>query len=98
MPPRCAPGVDSPDERCAATDLNLAEREIVCHDNTMPGRCAFENFARTSMDGMMASFVTFPDRGPVVSVISNIWFADTASLVLKIAPAFAEPRKSPARK
>ena len=42
--------------------------------------------------------MTFPERGIVVAVTSNISYADTSSLALKIAQAFAEQGKSPARK
>ena len=52
----------------------------------------------TSLGGMVASLMTFPERGIVVSVTSNISYADTESLALKIAQAFAEQAKSPARK
>jgi hypothetical protein len=34
--------------------------------------------------------MTFPERGIVVSVTSNISFADTSALALSIAQAFAE--------
>ena len=47
---------------------------------------------------MVASFMTFPEYGIVVSVTSNISYADTYSLAVKIAQAFAEQPKSPARK
>jgi CubicO group peptidase (beta-lactamase class C family) len=50
------------------------------------------------MGGMVASFMTFPEHGLVVSVTSNISFADTSSLAVRIAQAFAEQAKSPARK
>jgi hypothetical protein len=53
---------------------------------------------RELMGGMVASFMTFPERGLVVSVTSNISYADTFSLAVKIAQAFAEQRRSPARK
>jgi CubicO group peptidase (beta-lactamase class C family) len=43
--------------------------------------------------GGSTSFITFPERGIVVAVTSNISFADTSSLALKIAKAFAEPGK-----
>jgi serine beta-lactamase-like protein LACTB, mitochondrial len=49
------------------------------------------------MGGMVASFITFPERGIVVAVTSNTSFADTSSIAVKIAQAFAEQRKSPAR-
>ena len=51
-----------------------------------------------SLGGMVASFMTFPEHGIVVSVTSNISYADTYSLAVKIAQAFAEQAKSPARK
>jgi len=44
----------------------------------------------TSLGGMVASLMTFPEQGIVVSVISNISYADTEGLALKIAQAFAE--------
>jgi hypothetical protein len=49
------------------------------------------------MGGMVASFRTFPD-GIVVAVTSNTSFADTSSLALSLAQAFAKQEKSPARK
>ena len=39
---------------------------------------------------MVASLMTFRDRGLVVAVMSNISYADTASLALSVAEAFAE--------
>jgi CubicO group peptidase (beta-lactamase class C family) len=50
------------------------------------------------LGGMAASLVTFPDHGMLVSVISNISYADTFSLAVKIAEAFAEQGKSPRSK
>ena len=50
------------------------------------------------MGGMVVSFMTFPEQGIVVSVASNTAYADTASLALKVAQAFAEQGRSPARK
>ena len=47
---------------------------------------------------MVASFMTFPEHGIVVSVMSNISYADTYSLAVKIAEAFAEQVRSPAGK
>jgi CubicO group peptidase (beta-lactamase class C family) len=47
-----------------------------------------------SLGGMVASFMTFPEYGIVVSVTSNISYADTSSLAVKIAQAFAERGKS----
>jgi serine beta-lactamase-like protein LACTB, mitochondrial len=51
-----------------------------------------------SLGGMVASFVTFPEHAIVVSVTSNISYADTHSLAVSIAQAFAEQGRSPARK
>jgi hypothetical protein len=42
--------------------------------------------------------MTFPEHGIVVSVISNISYADTFSLAVRIAQAFAEQARSPARR
>ena len=42
-----------------------------------------------SLGGMVASFMTFPEYGIVVSVTSNISYADTFSIAVKIAEAFA---------
>jgi serine beta-lactamase-like protein LACTB, mitochondrial len=49
------------------------------------------------LGGMVASLMTFPDRGLVVSVTANTSYADTELLALKIAQAFAEQRNNPAR-
>jgi hypothetical protein len=46
----------------------------------------------------VASLLTFPEHGIVVSATSNISYADTFSLAVKIAQAFAEQVRSPARK
>jgi len=51
-----------------------------------------------SLGGMVASLMTFPEHGIVVSVTSNISYADTFAVGSKIAQAFAEQGKSPARK
>jgi serine beta-lactamase-like protein LACTB len=53
--------------------------------------------SRTLLGGS-ASFMTFPERGIVVAVTSNTSFADTRSIALKVAQAFAEQGKSPAPK
>lgn len=50
------------------------------------------------LGGMAASFMTFPEHGIVVSVTSNISYADTFSIAVKIAQAFAGQGNSPARK
>ena len=41
--------------------------------------------------------MTFPERGLVVAVMANISFADTKSIALNIAQAFADQGRSPAR-
>jgi serine beta-lactamase-like protein LACTB len=51
-----------------------------------------------SLGGMVASLMTFPEHGIVVSVVSNISYADTFSVGLKIAQAFAEQGRTPAPK
>ena len=43
-----------------------------------------------SLGGMVASLVTFPDYGLVVAVTSNISYADTFSVAVRIAEAFAQ--------
>jgi serine beta-lactamase-like protein LACTB, mitochondrial len=48
-----------------------------------------------SLGGMVASFMTFPEYGMVVAVASNISYADTHSVAVNIAQAFAEPGSSP---
>lgn len=48
-----------------------------------------------SMGGMVASLMTFPEYGIAVAVTSNISFADTFSIALRIAQAFAEHASSP---
>lgn len=47
-----------------------------------------------SLGGMVASFMTFPEYGIVVSVTSNISYADTFSVAVKIAEAFARTRQA----
>jgi CubicO group peptidase (beta-lactamase class C family) len=51
-----------------------------------------------SLGGMVASLMTFPEHGIVVSVTSNISYADTFAVALKIAQAFAERERSRTRK
>jgi serine beta-lactamase-like protein LACTB, mitochondrial len=48
--------------------------------------------------GGSTSFITLPERGIVVAVTTNISFADTSSVALSIARAFAEQEKGPARR
>ncbi len=43
-----------------------------------------------SLGGMVSSFMTFPEHGIVVSVITNISYADTYSVAVKVAEAFVE--------
>ena len=50
------------------------------------------------LGGMVASFMTFPEYGIVVAVTSNISYADTFSIAVKIAQAFADQGRSPAPK
>ena len=49
------------------------------------------------LGGMVASLMTFPEHGIVVSVISNISYAGTSAVASKIAQAFAEQLRNPAR-
>ena len=51
-----------------------------------------------SLGGMVASSITFPEQGIVVSVTSNISYADTSAVAVRIGQAFAEQGSSPARK
>jgi CubicO group peptidase (beta-lactamase class C family) len=51
-----------------------------------------------SLGGMVASLMTFPEYGIVVAVTSNIAYADTFSVAVKIAEAFVEQGRRPARK
>jgi len=51
-----------------------------------------------SLGGMVASFMSFPEQGIAVSVTSNISYADTYALAVKIAQAFVEQGRTPARK
>jgi CubicO group peptidase (beta-lactamase class C family) len=43
------------------------------------------------LGGISSSLLTLPEHGITVSVISNISYADTFSLAVKIAEAFAQP-------
>jgi len=64
--------------------LNGAKTRVAGHDGNLLG-------------GMMASFLTFPDHGIVVAVISNISHANTFALAARIAEAFARQHKTPAK-
>ena len=59
-----------------SVELAGEQTVVVGHDGELRG-------------GIVASFLTFPKRGLVVAVLSNIAFADTHSLGVKIAQAFA---------
>lgn len=50
----------------------------------------------TVLGGTVASLATFPERGIVVAVMSNISYADTFSLAVRIAEAFAAQGAGPA--
>ena len=41
--------------------------------------------------------MTFPERGTIVVVMSNISYADTSAIASKIAEAFAEQASRPVR-
>ncbi len=51
-----------------------------------------------SLGGMVTSLMSFPEHGIVVAVASNISYADTFGVGVKIAQAFAEQAKRPTRK
>lgn len=50
------------------------------------------------LGGMAASLATFPEQAMAVAVTSNISYADTYSIAVKIAQAFAAEGGGPARK
>ena len=50
-----------------------------------------------SLGGTVVSLMTFPEHGIVVAVTSNISYADTAAVGSRIAQAFADHGKRPAR-
>ena len=56
------------------------------------------NHASRSLLGASTSFMTFPERGIVVALTSNTSYADTRSIALAIADAFAAQKKRPASK
>jgi len=62
-------------------DLAGAQTRWVGHDGT-------------TMGGMVASFITFPEYGIVVAVMSNIAYADVEALAVKVAQAFAAKAKT----
>jgi CubicO group peptidase (beta-lactamase class C family) len=51
-----------------------------------------------SLGGMVASLMTVPEYGIVVAVTSNVSYADTFSLAVKIAESFVGLGRSPASK
>ena len=51
-----------------------------------------------SLGGMVASLLTFREHGIVVAVTSNISYAETFSLAVKVADAFAERAAAPVRR
>jgi serine beta-lactamase-like protein LACTB len=61
-----------------------------------PSRMAGDG-SKEEFIGGTTSLMTFPERGLVVAVMANMSFADTKSIALKIAQAFAEQGRSPAR-
>ncbi len=52
-------------------------------------RTAMAGHASRTIEGASSSFLTFPERGIVVAVSSNISFADMRSIAFAIAEAFA---------
>src|SRR5688572_27377224 len=53
-------------------------------------------YAGESLGGMVTSVMTFPEHGIVVAVTSNISYADTAAVAVRLAQVFAEPGTRPA--
>ncbi len=66
-------------------ELAGQQRTVVGHDGELMG-------------GMTSSFLIFREQGIVVAITTNTAFADTASIAVKIAQAFASTASSPARK
>ena len=60
--------------------------------NVEPARMAGHNTRRDFLGGT-ASLMTFPDRGLAVAVMTNISFADTRSVALKVADMFTAVRR-----
>jgi CubicO group peptidase (beta-lactamase class C family) len=59
-----------------------------------PARMAGHGTKRDFIGGT-ASLATFPERGMAVAVVTNISFADTKSIAVKVAQAFAQPGAQP---
>ena len=53
-------------------------------------RTRLVSHASRTIEGASTSFLTFPERGLVVAVMSNISFADTKSIALEIAQTFSD--------
>lgn len=70
----------------------LETLSLAGHPTRMAGHGSRENFM-----GATTSLMTFPERGLVVAVMANISFADTKSIALDIAQAFADQGRNPAR-
>ena len=70
----------------------LETRPLAGKPTRMAGHGSKQDFI-----GGSTYLMTFPERGLVVAVMANISFADTKSIALKIAQAFAEQGRSPAR-
>lgn len=51
-----------------------------------------------SLGGTVSSLVTLPEHGVVVGVVSNISYADTFRVAVKVAEAFVEQKAAPAQK
>lgn len=64
---------------------------------TMPNRATFYfpgSMADPRYGGTVASLTTFPEHGIVVAVTSNMSYAETPALALKIARAFPEQARA----
>ncbi len=61
-------------------------------------RTRMASHASRTIEGASTSFLTFPERGLVVTVTSNLSFADMKSIALSIAEAFAAHRPPPTQR
>ena len=58
---------------------------------TLAGQAAHAvGYTGESFGGRMISLMSFPERGIVVAVMSNVSYADTPALAVKVAEPFAE--------
>jgi hypothetical protein len=71
---------------------------LACTVHTITHALAGTHLTQITLGGMVASLMTFPEHGIVVSVTSNISYADTFGVGVKIAQAFVEQGSTPARK